>query len=686
MTLFIFFSVAIAAVDAVTLVMSARQRDRDGRLLACAIACAMLVALGYLFSVVATDYFLMSLASSIYFASIDIMLVFTLAYFFSMTDQWRSKVRFWLVALFAVLACVDVTILLVNPFNEIAISYVYNPDHLAHYSYNPKFLYICHLGLCYVLVVVCMVVIMVKVAHAPSVFRGRYFATIAGVLVTVFVNALFLYIPRTFMLDYSLIFYSVMCVYLYLTEFFDAPRRMLAATHEIIFDNLGRAVFLFDYEGRYAISNNDAQRLLPEEKRNRHYRLRRFLDEYGLGEHIKNPNEDCTFRCKPNIEGSAKTYRVDYQVLKDNRSRVLGTMLVLVDTTMRIDLLTGFHTKNAFDQEFDMRRGRIVERPVVACACDLNNLANLNAKLGRDLGDEAIRVVADAMVKHFPPGTYFTRHDEANLVAVCLGAAPKQVRECAKAVRAEVRDAAFANVRLEVQTALAVDDSDVPSVLQTARTAVEALRLRKMLDFDAAHSSLLSSLAMTQRQSDGETEAHVRRTRAVADRMAQRLGMSDWDRSSLALLCLLHDIGKVGVPLEILNKPGKLSDQEWEIMKSHTTKGYMIAQASEELSVIADCILHHHERWDGQGYPDGLAGADIPLMCRILAVVDTYDAMTHDRVYRKGAPKEVALQELRDCSGTQFDPAVVADFLHMMDEDMSFDASLVGDQAYDRSE
>ena len=148
--------------------------------------------------------------------------------------------------------------------------------------------------------------------------------------------------------------------------------------------------------------------------------------------------------------------------------------------------------------------------------------------------------------------------------------------------------------------------------------------------------------------------------------LGKRIGLTDIQQSNLSLLCLLHDIGKIGIPLEILNKPGKLSDEEWKILQSHTEKGYEIANSNNELRGIADEIRHHHERWDGKGYPNGLSRESIPLLSRVIAVVDSYDAMTNNRSYRNAMFASDAMEELKRCAGTQFDPFIVSEFLQML--------------------
>jgi HD-GYP domain-containing protein (c-di-GMP phosphodiesterase class II) len=167
-------------------------------------------------------------------------------------------------------------------------------------------------------------------------------------------------------------------------------------------------------------------------------------------------------------------------------------------------------------------------------------------------------------------------------------------------------------------------------------------------------------------ESDYETEEHVERTKAMAERLGRALELSDAELGKLTLLAVLHDIGKIAIPHAILSKPGKLTEEEWQIMRTHTEKGYRIASASKELQPIADYILHHHERWDGKGYPSGLAGEEIPLLSRIITVVDSHDVMVHDRPYHNAMSQADAEKELLRCSGSQFDPHIVSVFLQVL--------------------
>jgi putative nucleotidyltransferase with HDIG domain len=136
------------------------------------------------------------------------------------------------------------------------------------------------------------------------------------------------------------------------------------------------------------------------------------------------------------------------------------------------------------------------------------------------------------------------------------------------------------------------------------------------------------------------------------------MGIAGRDRELLWSAALLHDIGKIGIPEAILNKPGKLSDDEFRLIKSHPEKGCQILKPLSSLQGVMGIVRHHHERYDGRGYPEGLKGDSIPLHARILSVADAYDAMSSDRIYRKSQGQKYAMDQLVRCSGKQFDPGI----------------------------
>jgi putative nucleotidyltransferase with HDIG domain len=184
-------------------------------------------------------------------------------------------------------------------------------------------------------------------------------------------------------------------------------------------------------------------------------------------------------------------------------------------------------------------------------------------------------------------------------------------------------------------------------------------RVDSLVELNGAYQGMAVVLGEVVEHDDGYTGEHCRQVVELAVAVGERLGLDAERRRNLEFAALLHDVGKVAIPKEIINKPGKLDAGEWELMKTHTIEGQrMLDRVGGFMSDVGTIVRSHHERWDGGGYPDGLAGAEIPLEARIIACCDSYNAMTTDRAYRAALPPEVAADELRRCAGSQFDPVV----------------------------
>jgi response regulator RpfG family c-di-GMP phosphodiesterase len=198
-----------------------------------------------------------------------------------------------------------------------------------------------------------------------------------------------------------------------------------------------------------------------------------------------------------------------------------------------------------------------------------------------------------------------------------------------------------------------------------AAAAIENARLYE--DLRATFQQTIEGLAKAIDKMDRYTAGHSERVATYAMYLATRLGLSPEQIEIVRQSALMHDIGKIGCVLN-LNKPGKLTQDEYETFKRHPGYGRDILEPIRFLHPLIPGVHLHHERWDGRGYPLGLKGPDVPLMARIIAVADTYDAMTSDRAYRRALPHEVAVAEIERCSGTQFDPEVSHDFCEGLDE------------------
>jgi HD-GYP domain-containing protein (c-di-GMP phosphodiesterase class II) len=208
--------------------------------------------------------------------------------------------------------------------------------------------------------------------------------------------------------------------------------------------------------------------------------------------------------------------------------------------------------------------------------------------------------------------------------------------------------------------------------LSSNSSMAESLRVKQMeAQVSALRTSVICSFNQLLDLKDLNTGVHSTRLAEWGMRVGQELGLSETELQNLEVAALLHDIGKVGIPDAILRKPGKLDTEEYALMKKHPEYGWAVLRILPGFERAALDILHHHESYDGKGYPAGLKDAEIPVVSRIVSVIDAFDAMVSSRPYRNGLPAEEAIRRLIASSGTQFDPLVVQCFLSFAEAEMT---------------
>lgn len=200
------------------------------------------------------------------------------------------------------------------------------------------------------------------------------------------------------------------------------------------------------------------------------------------------------------------------------------------------------------------------------------------------------------------------------------------------------------------------------------QVAEEHLHSNKILESNSVRGKLLESITHALHEKNPREENHSRRVSELCEEIAREMGFSEFEVKKVKMAGLMHDVGKIILDESILNKPGKLSQEEWEQIKKHPQMGYQILSASSDTIDIANAVLSHHERYDGKGYPKQLRGEEIPLLGRIICVADSYDAMTGPRTYKEVYSSEKAIKEILDNRGLQFDPDIADAFVRVMDK------------------
>ena len=340
-----------------------------------------------------------------------------------------------------------------------------------------------------------------------------------------------------------------------------------------------------------------------------------------------------------------------------------------IEYLLKHDPITGLF--NRIQYESDKKRLETEESlPLTVMIGDMNGLKLVNEAFGSEEGDKLILSIANILQSCCEDGWILSRigGDEFGVLMPQTDAV--RANEYVKRVHKTCKEYNQKNggCELNISLGFATMEDLTDSFSVTEKLAEDYLYHHKLLERGSICSAIISSIQTTMFERSNETKEHGDRMAVLAREIGSRLRLTQLELDDLSLLATLHDVGKVVIDNDILMKPGELSETEWVEMRKHPEVGYRIASASAEMSSIADGILSHHERWDGGGYPRGLKAFKIPLLARIVSVVDAYDAMTEDRIYRKAMTQESALAELKRNSGNQFDPYVVKAFAAFLQE------------------
>jgi diguanylate cyclase (GGDEF)-like protein len=366
------------------------------------------------------------------------------------------------------------------------------------------------------------------------------------------------------------------------------------------------------------------------------------------------------------------TYRIDgsiyYFEARVNLSEYNEPLIIIRDITERmqmelrlremaeLDSLTKLYNRNFFMEKLDRYEGKEIEN-FTLLLIDIDGLKLVNDTLGHLCGDSIIIGVAEILNFIFGEYGFVSRVGGDEFGIVLIGYSPDEVERLLEKMTKTIdehnerRDL----IKISVSSGYACQRNGRIRTNSMFQEADNNMYQNKLLKETSNRNSLVKALMKTLEVKDYITEGHADRLEALSLEMAKALKLPQHQVDRIKLLAKFHDIGKVGIPDGILTKPSNLSSEEWVIMKSHSGIGKRIAEVSPELRDISNLIYHHHERFDGAGYPMGLSGQDIPIECRILSIVDTFDAMTNDRPYRKAQSAENAVAEIVRCAGTQFD-------------------------------
>jgi diguanylate cyclase (GGDEF)-like protein/PAS domain S-box-containing protein/putative nucleotidyltransferase with HDIG domain len=326
------------------------------------------------------------------------------------------------------------------------------------------------------------------------------------------------------------------------------------------------------------------------------------------------------------------------------------------------DFLTGLHNRKYFEEnllKIDIEKNY----PITIVMADINGLKLVNDAFGHDSGDTLLISAANIMNEYSKDNYLVARIGGDEYAIVMPQTTEREAEVVISAINTESNRVRVKSINLSISFGYKSKTSNSQDIQEVYRAAEDLMYRQKLIEIPSMRSGAIETILNTLYEKDKNSELHSRIVSRISAKIAKAYGMNSQDIAEVKTAGLLHDIGKIIIPSEIIVKDGKLSNEEYETIKNHSEIGFRILNSTQDMRSISDIVLNHHERMDGKGYPRGVKGSEIPIKSRIIAIADAFDAMTSERTYRKIISNEEALTEIVNNSGTQFDPDLVKVFV-----------------------
>lgn len=326
------------------------------------------------------------------------------------------------------------------------------------------------------------------------------------------------------------------------------------------------------------------------------------------------------------------------------------------------DQLTGLYNRYFYEEQLE---NMIKEEnlPLTLAILDVNGLKLTNDAFGHLMGDKLLKTLADVLIEQCRQKDMIFRVGGDEFVIIMTNTLEEDAKEIFTNIYRALEKVKLENIVISVSIGWSTSTSMIENMDDIYIKAEEYMYRKKIAEGQSMRNRTVQVIMNTLNEKNKRERIHSQNVSKISRKIAETMKFQPEVVKEIELVGLLHDIGKIAIEENILNKDGVLTDLEYNQIKKHPECGYQIMKSVDAYSKLADYILSHHERWDGKGYPRGLVGDNIPLIARIINVADAYEAMTANRPYRKGMSHEEALVEMKRCAGTQFDPLIVTAFI-----------------------
>ncbi|MDR3593489.1 diguanylate cyclase domain-containing protein [Clostridium sp.] len=459
---------------------------------------------------------------------------------------------------------------------------------------------------------------------------------------------------------------------------------------KVVMDVLPGMVFYKDKHGKYVYANKefnkfynktDSEELSGKTNFEIHPTeelAKKYTEE---DKEVLQKKKSITYETILNSHEGEEIYTEAIKVPVIDKNEAVGVVGLILDVTEKkeieeklrrlsfTDILTGLYNRTYFEEKV---KELFCEKylPIGVIMGDANGLKLVNDTLGHSQGDELLKQIANILRSVCNDEQFIFRTGGDEFVILVPNATDYQCEDIIKRIFKKCKNYKHDLINVSISLGTSLTDNLNKSIYNALKEADDKVYRQKLLNKSSLNGTIINSLQMGLQTKSLETEEHTERVLQYAVIMGQRLSLPISLMDELKIVAKLHDIGKIGIDEELLLKTGILTNDEFEIVKTHTEKGYRIIKASNQLDSVAQGVLAHHERWDGNGYPLKLKGESIPLVSRIVSIADSYEAMTNNDTYRKPLSKKDSINELKRCAGKQFDPDIVRVFIKYLEETM----------------
>lgn len=374
-------------------------------------------------------------------------------------------------------------------------------------------------------------------------------------------------------------------------------------------------------------------------------------------------------------DGSEKPIADSAAPIKDNGGNIHGVVLVIRDVTeerkhqQKIthlayhDGLTGLYNRRFFDEELRKLNRTDENLPLSIIMGDVNGLKLTNDTFGHIAGDKLLQRIAEEIIRGCRKDDIVSRWGGDEFIVLLPKTDEKSAKTVCDRIKSNCAKIQMDKIDFPISLGYETKHDSNEDIMEIIKLAEDYMYRNKAIDSSSTRGNTANTILLALHEKNPREQMHSNRVSELCKKIGIAMELPEKDVSELGVVGLMHDIGKIAINENILNKKERLTDKEWTEIMRHPGVGYRILSASNSMAYIAKYVWAHHERLDGSGYPNGIQSSEIPIQSKILAIADSYDAMTSERPYKKILSEDLVIEELKNNSGTQFDPDIVKVFI-----------------------